>query len=142
MKQETKELIDWIKKQISISETVVTDISQLNWQKDQQKALDFLDSLPEIENKLCFGGYIQDRNGTPCCHGDKVKFKFVEKWYEENFKDRYTLVMDGLLQYCKETKSFYIQFGPYHEGWDWLDWTSSDAGCEWFEKVEAVECQK
>lgn len=136
MKQETKELIDWMKKQFSIAGTVVTDISQPNWQKDQQKAIEFLDSLPKIEARLCFGGYIQDRNGTPCCHGDKVKFKFVEKWYEEHFKDKYTLVMDGLLQYSKETKSFYIQFGPYTEGWDWFDWTVSDTGCEWFEKIE------
>jgi len=136
MKQETKELIDWIKKQIMIAGGCVTDASLPYWQEDRNKAFTFLNSLPEIENKLCFGGYIQDRNGTPCCHGDKVKFKFVEKWYEENFKDRYTLIMDGLLQHCKDTKSFYIQFGPYHEGWDWLDWTCSEAGCEWFEKVE------
>ena len=135
MKQETKELLEWIEKQINLAGTIVTDASQPYWQEDRKKALKFLNSLPEIENKLCFGGYIQDRNGTPCCHGDKVKFKFAEKWYEDNFKDRYTLVMDGLLQYCKDTKSFYIQFGPYHEGWDWLDWTTSAAGCEWFEKI-------
>ena len=137
MKQKTKELLEWIEKQINLAGTVVTDVSQPYWQKDREKALDFLNSLSEIEHHLCYGGYIQDANGKPCCHGDKVKFKFVEKWYEEHFKDRYTLVMDGLLQYCKETKSFYIQFGPYNEGWDWLDWTSSDEGCEWFEKVES-----
>ena len=74
MKQETKELIDWMKKQISIAGTVVTDISQPNWQKDQKKAIEFLNSLPEIESKLCCGGYIQDKNGTPCCDGDKILF--------------------------------------------------------------------
>ena len=74
MKQETKELIDWMKKQFSIAGTVVTDISQPNWQKDQKKAIEFLDSLPEIENKLCRGGYIQDKNGIPCCDGDKILF--------------------------------------------------------------------
>ena len=136
MKQETKELIDWIKKQINLSGECIVAQPNECWQEDKTKAMKFLDSLPEIESHLCFGGYIQDKNGTPCCHGDKVRFKFIEKWYEENFKDRYTLVMDGLLQYSIDTKSFYIQFGPYHEGWDWLDWTSSDAGCEWFEKVE------
>ena len=136
MKQETKEILEWIEKQINLAGTIVTDALQPYWQENRKKALKFLNSLPEIENKLCFGGYIQDRNGILCCHGDKVKFKFAEKWYEDNFKDRYTLVMDGLLQYSKDTKSFYIQFGPYHEGWDWLDWTSADDGCEWFEKVE------
>ena len=136
MKQETKELIQWIEKQISLAGTIVTDASQPYWQKDRKKAIDFLNSLPEIESHLCNGGYIQDRNGTPCCHGDKVRFKFVEKWYEDNFKERYTPVMDGILNFCRETKKFYIQFGPNRNGYDWLDWSCSDDGCEWFEKVE------
>lgn len=78
MKEETKELIDWIKKQISLAGTIVTDMSQPCWQQDRDKAIEFLDSLPEIEEKLCFGGYIQDYNGTPCCHGDKVVYKNKE----------------------------------------------------------------
>lgn len=34
--------------------------------------INFLHTLPEIESHLCRGGYIQDKNGTPCCDGDKV----------------------------------------------------------------------
>lgn len=75
MKQETKELIEWIKKQISLAGTIVTDVSQSCWQQDRDKAIKFLDSLPEIESHLCRGGYIQDVNGTPCCDGDKVVYK-------------------------------------------------------------------
>ena len=78
MKKETKELIDWIKKQISLAGNIVTDISHLCWQLDRDEAIKFLDSLPEIEEKLCFGGYIQDYNGTPCCHGDKIRYKNKE----------------------------------------------------------------
>ena len=74
MKKETKELIDWIKKQISLAGTIVTDVSQPCWQQDRDKAIKFLDSLPEIESHLCRGGYIQDKNGTPCCDGDKILF--------------------------------------------------------------------
>ena len=73
MKKETKELIDWIKKQISLAGTIVTDVSQTNWQQDRDKAIKFLDSLPVTEHRLCLGGYIQDRNGTPLGHGDTVK---------------------------------------------------------------------
>ena len=73
MKKETKELIDWIKKQISLAGTIVTDVSQSCWQQDRDKAIKFLDSLPEIESHLCRGGYIQDKNGTPCCEGDKIR---------------------------------------------------------------------
>ena len=62
MKQETKELIDWIKKQISLAGTIVTDVSQPCWQQDLDKAIKFLDSLPEIESHLCRGGYIKDKN--------------------------------------------------------------------------------
>ena len=138
MKQETKELIQWMKENIvpfnehgTVPMTIITHGTEM-----QDKAIKFLDSLPEIESHLCNGGYIQDRNGTPCCHGDKVRFKFVEKWYEDNFKERYTPVMDGILKFCGDTKKFYIQFGPYHNGYDWLDWSCSDDGCEWFEKVQ------
>lgn len=78
MKQETKELIDWIKKQINIAKTDHIDKAwngqHEHYNKDYEKALSFLDSLPEIESHLCRGGYIQDRNGTPCCDGNKVKF--------------------------------------------------------------------
>lgn len=73
MKKETKELVDWIKKQISLAGTIVTDVSQPCWQQDRDKAIKFLDSLPEIESHLCRGGYIQDKNGTPCREGDKIK---------------------------------------------------------------------
>jgi hypothetical protein len=74
MKKETKELIDWIKKQISLAGTIVTDVSQPCWQQDRDKAIKFLDSLPVAEHRLCLGGYIQDKNGTPCCDGELVYF--------------------------------------------------------------------
>ena len=140
MKQETKELVGWIKNRLKMRLLDIKENqSQSNYEeckKNYDKAIIFLDSLPEIESHLCNGGYIQDRNGTPCCHGDKVRFKFVEKWYEDNFKEKYTPIMDGILKFCGETKKFYIQFGPNRNGYDWLDWSCSDDGCEWFEKVE------
>lgn len=70
MKQETKELIKWIKYHISVTPNESAE--------PHHKAFYFLDSLPEIEEKLCFGGYIQDYNGTLCCHGDKVMYKSKE----------------------------------------------------------------
>ena len=98
MKQETKELLEWIEKQINLAGTIVTDASQPYWQKDRKKALEFLNSLPEIENKLCFGGYIQDKNGTPCCDGDKVKV------IDEKGVD-----ICGILVWGDTSKSFSIQ---------------------------------
>lgn len=44
----------------------------LTVETDCDRAIEFLDTLPEIESKLCQGGYIKDENGTPCCHGDKI----------------------------------------------------------------------
>jgi len=136
MKQETKELVDWIKKQISLAGTIVTNISKPCWQQDCDKAITFLNSLPEIESHLCRGGYIQDINGAPCCDGDKVRFEFEDKTYEENWKDKYSRTMIGVLQFSVETKSFCIIFGPENYGYDWIDWTTSDYGCKWFEKVK------
>lgn len=99
MKQETKELIDWIKKQISLAGTIVTDVSQPCWQQDRDKAIKFLDSLPEIEVRLCRGGYIQDKNGTPCCDGDSIINQNVFDWDE----------FEGVLYWDKEIARFYCK---------------------------------
>ena len=85
MKKETQELIDWIKHQINLSGECLVVQPNEYWKEDREKAFQFLDSLPNIEEKLCLGGYIQDKNGIPCCHGDKVKmadtnFIGVLKW--------------------------------------------------------------
>lgn len=81
MKEETKKLIDWIKKQINIAKTdhinKAWNGKHETYNADYDKAMAFLDSLPTIESHLCRGGYIQDINGTPCCHGDKVKYRDI-----------------------------------------------------------------
>lgn len=79
MKEETKELIKWIKEACSSFVYAAEDFkTNLSRDKLCDEAEKFLDSLPEIESHLCRGGYIQDRNGTPCCDGDKVMYKSKE----------------------------------------------------------------
>lgn len=106
MKQETKELVDWIKKQINIAKTDHIDKAwngQHEWyNKDYDKAIAFLDSLPVIESHLCRGGYIQDRNGTPCKDGDRVLFALgngeklgVLEWLPKEWKFVVTDSNDG-----------------------------------------------
>lgn len=141
MKKETKALIEWIKAQIGVAakldDSYLITTNAISTHKNLEKdAVKFLDSLAEIESHLCRGGYIQDRNGTPCCDGDKVRFEFEDKTYEENWKDKYSRTMIGVLQFSVETKSFCIIFGPENYGYDWIDWTTSDYGCKWFEKVD------
>jgi len=76
MKKETEEIIDWIKKQMSLAKDCrpVWGENHKAYNKDFEAAVAFLDSFPEIEKRLCLGGYIRDFNGTPCCHGDRVTF--------------------------------------------------------------------
>jgi hypothetical protein len=79
MKQETKELLDYIIRKFDsrqhigdfLTEKEKVDARRFN--ENQQKIQDFLRSIPDIEKHLTEGGYIQDRNGTPICHGDKIK---------------------------------------------------------------------
>lgn len=82
MKQETKELINWIKKQINLAKENCIDIAWNGkheyYNADYEKAMNFLDSLPQIESRLCVGGYIQDKNGVPCCHGNRVLFSYYD----------------------------------------------------------------
>jgi len=74
MKEETKELVQWIIARLNKLRTEAldsgTEISDLPPQYEQ--AFAFLDSLPEIESHLCRGGYIQDKDGKPCCDGDQI----------------------------------------------------------------------
>lgn len=59
----------------------------------------FLDSLPEIELKLCQGGYIQDRNGKPCCNGDRISNKSI-------FDDKEEI---SILYWSKNSSRFYCK---------------------------------
>jgi hypothetical protein len=76
MKKETKDLVRWIKEALE-EWANITRCREGN--RDYFKALKFLDSLPEIESHLCNGGYIQDKNGTPCCNGDRIMQKVIGK---------------------------------------------------------------
>lgn len=73
MKQETKELVDWMKNCfLNIPVLIPKENLESDFAERRERAINFLNSIPDIEKKLCFGGYIQDKNGTPCCHGDKI----------------------------------------------------------------------
>lgn len=113
MKKETQELINWIKdflwEEKGHCKGNVHDFERFD------KAIKFLNTLPNIEEKLCLGGYIQDKNGIPCCHGDKVKFQYDEGFYS------------GILTWNLTFKCFTIvnKNGIYF----WIN-----NGIKWFEK--------
>lgn len=79
MKQETKELLEYIIHKFDSRESIGNCPSKISlaeaqaFNKRQDKIQAFLRSIPDIEKHLTEGGYIQDRNGTPICHGDKIK---------------------------------------------------------------------
>ena len=115
MKQETKELIAWLKdhlmhyrNQLAAGQIKIGLITGEKEEKNAYKAIHLLNSLPDIEKKLCFGGYVQDKNGTPCCHGDKV---IVIDEKGKNYYGR--LVWSDVnkvfrIQNAKERKEFYF----------------------------------
>ena len=116
MKQETKQTIDWIKKQINLAkETCINPCHKdgyPEYEADYNKAMSFLDSLPDIEMKLCYGGYVQDANGIPCCDGDYVKIT-VKKDYEIPIESgsvtRYAgETLEGRLTWNKTLCRFYV----------------------------------
>ena len=79
MKKETKELVEFIKDCVFRYQTELkrgeVDVGMIDGEEEDKtcdKAINFLDSLPEIESHLCKGGYIQDKNGVPCCDGDQI----------------------------------------------------------------------
>ena len=85
MKEETKELVDFIKDCVIRYQTELkrgeVDIGLIDGVKEDKtcdKAITFLNSLQEIESHLCRDGYIQDEDGKPCCDGDKVMYRNKE----------------------------------------------------------------
>ena len=91
MKDETKYLIAWIKGVISNCPYIaMPDSIRADSDEKKEDAIKLLDSFPDIESHLCSGGYIQDKNGTPCCHGDKVKFQYDECFYNGTLTFNFT----------------------------------------------------
>ena len=96
MKQKTKEIVKWIKDRVFDVEQncqfkIDDNDKYISIMSKCDEAIKFLDSLPDIESHLCKGGYIQDRNGTPCCNNDEVLFegfmvrnKGILKWDSTN----------------------------------------------------------
>lgn len=102
MKEETKKLVDWITCQLSISydgSAFITEAAKKKYDETKIKAINFLNSLPEIESHLCRGGYIQDKNGTPCCDDDKV--------INESILNDEPMI--GTLYWSKEDARFYFK---------------------------------
>ena len=106
MKEESRKILDELIREHScryarpsgLSDEEYKSIDKYNHHED--KIENFLKSIPQIESHLCLGGYIQDENGTPCCHGDKVI-------YDENY--------EGTLEWDKNNARFIIAsiYGDY-----------------------------
>lgn len=82
MKEESRKILDELIREHScrysrpdgLSDEEYESIDKFNERED--KIENFLKSIPQIESRLCLGGYIQDKNGTPCCDGDEVVFTY------------------------------------------------------------------
>ncbi len=113
MKQETKQTIDWIKKQINLAKENCINPAHKDgyteYEADYEKAFNFLDSLPEIESKLRQGGYIQDSNGKPCCNGDTVKITVKKDYKIQEFAGK---TLEGYLAWNKTQGRFYVITRP------------------------------
>lgn len=102
MKQETKELVAWIINVINVHPYSITSLDK----SPLPDANIFLTkTLPEIESKLCQGGYIQDANGVPCCNGDKVKIKVKSDYAKQKFAGQY---LEGFLTWNQTQGRFYV----------------------------------
>jgi hypothetical protein len=92
MRQETKELLDYIIHKFDFREPVGKCTSKISpaeaqaFNRRQDRIQAFLRSIPDIEKHLTEGGYIQDRNGTPICHGDKINVYDADESLSRTYK--------------------------------------------------------
>lgn len=117
MKKETEELIDWIKKQMSLAKDCCIrpawGENHETYNKDFEAAVAFLDSLSKLERRLCLGGYIQDSDGVPCCDGDRIDIKLTDKR-----TGRTTEYKKALLTWAPDMCMFHFTAG---DGSGWID---------------------
>ena len=120
MKQETKDLLEDIisafnERRITgnfPTEKKEAEVKRFN--EKQQKIQDFLRSIPDIEKHLTEGGYIQDKNGTPICHGDKVSFC-------KNIKEKFST--EGFLLWNPDKAMFEIAYDVNEQAFDVINFT-------------------
>lgn len=106
MKEESKKILDGLIMEHSCRYAMPSGLSDEEYERidkynrHDDKICEFLKSIPQIESHLCLGGYLQDENGTPCCHGDKVI-------YDGNY--------EGILEWDKNNARFIIAsiYGDY-----------------------------
>lgn len=114
MKKETKEVLKWLidhlshyRNQLAAGQVKIGLVTGEKEEKNAYEAINFLNSLPEIESHLCGGGYIQDRNGTPCCDGDEV----IISEDNETFTESEVGTLKGMLQWDKDHFSIVLPTG-------------------------------
>ena len=102
MKEESRKILDYLISKHSLRIGHYDGYSEQDeaWNLQEKKICDFLKSIPEIESHLCRGGYIQDKNGTPCCDGDKV--------INESILNDEPMI--GTLYWSKEDARFYFKY--------------------------------
>lgn len=82
MKEESRKILDELIREHSCRYSRPSGLSDKEYEsidtfnEHEDKIENFLKSIPQIESHLCKGGYIQDKNGTPCCDGDEVVFTY------------------------------------------------------------------
>ena len=138
MKEESKRILEKLINKHSVRNAINDNLTpeeiaeRTAWNKNEDKILAFLKSIPQIESHLCLGGYIQDKNGIPCCHGDKVKFKFKESSFKDPFVNKYVKKYGesniGTLMWYAKNSQFVIDIK------DEIKIPLSEHAFEWFEK--------
>ena len=117
MKQETKETLEWIKSIIRCN---------MRGNDHYEPALELLDKFEEVEHQLTCGGFIPDRNNTPCKDGDRIKICLNGRRRDE--------IVYGTLCWNCETYGFYAIEETEVEH---LYIDSNSGVVQWFEKEEA-----
>lgn len=116
MKQETVEIINWIKQEsaeiINWINEVFPKYNTKKYSRKWERAIIFLNHIPKVEERLCLGGYIQDRNGNPCSDGEKVTFRLKHGDEADS----------GTLRWIKERAQFMVVDGDKRHALQDIDW--------------------
>lgn len=125
MKQETITAIDLVKNHLKSWRDDVACDGDKEGDAMITTVIDILDSLPELEEQLAYGGLVKDVDGNWLKHGDRIKF--IHRIKKDGYGNE------------KELLYGYLAFSSFELAWYAVD-DKQDVwyklGCE-FEEVEA-----
>lgn len=115
MKQRTKTMLSKVGKELK---KIFSKNENEVWKEYGAEFISFLEDLPKLEKSLATGGFVPDRNKTPCKDGDRIIIRSSKgekreghiEWNPRTCTFLFVSELDNYAWYFKELKDSGLSF--------------------------------